>query len=183
MCECLWRSMADYGSLWVFMVVYGSPWINMSIRVFMDVYLGEKGNLGKNRLLTVNKRFPWTTFLTALWRSFGSTFNLFIAHRWTTLFLFLWYPVRGYRWVTSIFNFSALWMQGLARYLFCSSLVPVVDVVPAPGEAKNHITTSPTGIREPRTNKPQTTSPAASFDRGTSNKKFKSTVKRPSKFS
>ena len=59
-------------------------------------------------------------------------------------------------------------MRGPARDLFCSSLVPVVDDVPAPGESENRITTSPTGIREP-----QTKSPAGFFDRGTSNKKSK----------
>ena len=68
--------------------------------------------------------------------------------------------------MTSIFNFSAHRMQGPARDLFCSSLVPVVDVVPALGEAENRITTSLTDIRAPRTNKPQTKSSAGSFDRG-----------------
>ena len=72
----------------------------------------EQGNLGKHRLWTVNKRFSWATFLTAFWRSFGSTFNLFIADRRTTLFLVLWYPARGWRWVTSILNFSVLQFFG-----------------------------------------------------------------------
>ena len=48
--------------------------------------------------------------------------------------------------MTSIFNFSAPQMQGPARDLFCSSLLPVVYVVPVPGEAENRITTSPTGF-------------------------------------
>ena len=137
----------------------------------------------KNRILTVSKRFPGATLSTALWYSFGSTFNLFIAGRRTTLFSVLWYPVRGYPWVTSIFNFSAPRMQGPARDLFCSFLVPVFDVVPAPGEAENRITTSPTGIREPHANKSQKKSPASTFSRGTINKKVKSSAKRPSKFS
>ena len=99
------------------------------------------------------------------------------------MFSVLWYPVRGYQWVTTILIFSAPWMQGPARDLFCSSLVPVVDVVSVPEDAENRITMSFTGIREPRANKPQAKSPAGSFDRGTSNKKVKSTEKRPSKFS
>ena len=63
--------------------------------------------------------------------------------------------------MTSILNFSALRIQEPARDLFCNSFLPVVDVVPAPGEAENRITTSSTGIREPRTNEPQTKSSAS----------------------
>ena len=139
-----------------------------------------RGN-SKFKIVTIMMSVTENSALKGVERSTGN-FIITKIDITETLFSVHW-SVHGYRWVTSIFNFSAPRMQGPARDSFCIPLVPVVDVVAAFGEAENRITTSLTGIRDPRTNRPQTKSSAGSFDRGTSNKTVKSTAKRPSKFS
>ena len=110
------------------------------------------------------ERFPWATLLTELWRSFGSTFDLLLLlgqrNRRTTLFAVYWCVVRGYRWVTSLYDFLLPRAQVRRQPPVPKNCKISLSPVLASGEQKNWKSTSPTGTCEPGTKEPKTKSTA-----------------------